>query len=108
MTRANIIVDANGEFYANVESGLEGAIYDAERPCGPFVCTVCTSKYDELTRQEGYAMNEYTIVFSICGEITLRADSEEAAIEKLEKISQRDLLDDANPAEITELYRNGE
>ena len=46
--RAEVIVDENGKFYDNLECGLEAAIYDSERPYGPFTCTKCGSEYDEL------------------------------------------------------------
>lgn len=38
----DVIVDNNGNWLED-----EG-IYESERPYGPFTCTVCYNKYDEL------------------------------------------------------------
>lgn len=46
--RADVIVDEKGDFYSNQECGLESAIYDSEKPYGPFTCTQCGKIYDEL------------------------------------------------------------
>lgn len=48
--RADVIVNENGDFDENLECGLEKAIYDAERPYGPFSCTKCRAEYEEITR----------------------------------------------------------
>lgn len=49
LIRADVVVDGNGEFLENCEPSLEAAIYDAEKPYGPFTCTVCRKEYEELT-----------------------------------------------------------
>lgn len=46
--RADVVVDENGEFDRNLEGGLEAHIYDAEKPYGPYTCTICGTEYDEL------------------------------------------------------------
>lgn len=46
--RADVIVSENGDFDDNLECGLESAVYDAERPYGPFICTICGAEYDEV------------------------------------------------------------
>lgn len=49
LIRADVVVDGNGEFLENCEPSLEAANYDAEKPYGPFTCTVCGKEYEELT-----------------------------------------------------------
>lgn len=49
LIRADVVVDGNGEFLENCDPSLEAAIYDAEKPYGPFTCTACGKEYEELT-----------------------------------------------------------
>lgn len=42
---ATVVVDENGEFYRNLDSGLENAVMSAERPRGPYTCTRCGQVY---------------------------------------------------------------
>ncbi len=49
--RADVLVSGNGEFEGNLPGGLEGHIYDAEKPYGPFTCVCCGTEYDELTEE---------------------------------------------------------
>jgi hypothetical protein len=44
----DVICDGDGDFYDNIETGIESAIYDAEQPYGPFQCVECGAEYDEL------------------------------------------------------------
>lgn len=46
--RADIICDGEGAFEENPGGDLTGAVYDAEKPYGPFTCTGCGEEYDEL------------------------------------------------------------
>jgi len=48
IVRVDVIVDAGGSFESNVTNPMENSIYDAEKPYGPFTCTVCGKEYDEL------------------------------------------------------------
>ena len=48
IVRVDVIVDADGSFESNVTDPMENSIYDAEKPYGPFTCTVCGREYDEL------------------------------------------------------------
>ena len=41
--RADVMVNGN------LSGGLEGHIYDAEKPDGPFTCICCGAEYEELT-----------------------------------------------------------
>lgn len=52
LIRADVCVDAYGEFERNLEGGLEAHIYDAEKPYGPFTCMKCSMEYDELPEAE--------------------------------------------------------
>lgn len=44
----DVIVDEKGEFHSNLED-IAAAIYDSERPYGPYTCTKCEAEYDSLT-----------------------------------------------------------
>lgn len=46
--RTDVIVDANGNFHSDVTEKLEQAVYDSDKPYGPFTCTKCKKVYDEL------------------------------------------------------------
>ena len=48
LVRLDVVVDENGAFDRNLYDNAEAAIYDAEKPYGPFTCTVCNREYDEL------------------------------------------------------------
>ena len=48
LIRLDVVVDENGAFDRNLYDNAEAAIYDAEKPYGPFTCTVCNREYDEL------------------------------------------------------------
>lgn len=49
LLRADIIVDSNGEFAANIHDDLAANVYEAERPYGPYQCELCGREYEELT-----------------------------------------------------------
>lgn len=49
--RADVLVSGKGEFEGNLPGGLEGHIYDAEKPYGPFTCVCCGAEYDELIEE---------------------------------------------------------
>ena len=40
-----VIVDQSGEFHSNLDD-ITAAIYDSERPYGPYTCTKCEAEYD--------------------------------------------------------------
>ena len=44
----DVTVDESGEFHSNLED-IAAAIYDSERPYGPYTCTKCAAEYDTLT-----------------------------------------------------------
>lgn len=46
--RANVLVGGDGKFVGNLSGGLEGHIYDAGKPYGPFTCICCGAEYEEL------------------------------------------------------------
>lgn len=46
-----VIVDGSGVFHSNHED-VAAAIYDSERPYGPYICTQCEAEYVELTDSE--------------------------------------------------------
>ena len=46
--RASVYVGGDGQFEDNLPGGLEPAIYDAEKPYGPFTCDRCGQEFDEL------------------------------------------------------------
>lgn len=48
LVRLDVVVDENGAFDSNLYDNAEAAIYDTEKPYGPFTCTVCNREYDEL------------------------------------------------------------
>ena len=52
LIRADVMVGGNGEFLENCGPSLEAAIYDAEKPYGPFTCTGCGKEYEELTDEK--------------------------------------------------------
>lgn len=54
--RADVLVDGDGEFAGNLSGGLEGHIYDFEKPYGPFTCICCGAEYDEL-KEDSYPVN---------------------------------------------------
>ena len=56
--RADVLVDGDGEFAGNLSGGLEGHIYDSEKPYGPFTCICCGAEYDELT-EDSYPVYFY-------------------------------------------------
>ena len=45
---ADVLVDENGAFVNNMPDGLEAAVYDCERPYGPYTCNCCGAEFDEL------------------------------------------------------------
>lgn len=45
----DVICDEYGNFDSDITEGLESAIYDSEKPYGPFTCVECGEEYDELT-----------------------------------------------------------
>ena len=49
LMRADVIVDGDGGFYDNLDCGLDAAVYDSEKPYGPFRCMKCHTEYDELS-----------------------------------------------------------
>lgn len=44
--RLDVIVDGNGEFLENAHSDAAQAIYDSEKPYGPYQCCGCGAEYD--------------------------------------------------------------
>lgn len=44
LVRMDVIVDGNNYF----QESVEGGIYDAETPYGPYTCTKCGYETDEL------------------------------------------------------------
>ena len=48
LIRADVYVDENGDFDGNLPGGLEAAIYDSEKPYGPFTCIKCSEEFNEL------------------------------------------------------------
>ena len=48
LVRLDVVVDENCAFDSNLYDNAEAAIYDAEKPYGPFTCTVCNREYDEF------------------------------------------------------------
>lgn len=49
LIRADVLVDIDsGDFSDNLIGGLDNHIYDAEKPYGPFTCSKCGYKVDEL------------------------------------------------------------
>lgn len=49
IVRMDVICDEYGNFDSDITEGLESAIYDSEKPYGPFTCVECGEEYDELT-----------------------------------------------------------
>ena len=49
--RVDVVADEHGEFLENFADGLENSIYDAERPYGPYECTVCGATYENLLKE---------------------------------------------------------
>ena len=48
LIRADVYVGEDGNFEDNLPGGLESAVYDAEKPYGPFTCVKCSEEFDEL------------------------------------------------------------
>ena len=46
-----VIVDGSGVFHSNHED-VAAAIYDSERPYGPYTCTKCNAEYDALSEHD--------------------------------------------------------
>ena len=47
--RVNVIVDANNMFLCNDGDDFGGAVYESNDPFGPYICTKCNRKYDDLS-----------------------------------------------------------
>ena len=48
----DVIVDGNNNFLENPNNNIEENVYHANDPFGPYRCTKCGEKYDELEEQE--------------------------------------------------------
>jgi len=48
----DVITDGSGNFSEDMPGGAESAIYEAERPYGPFTCAKCGAEYEELDGQD--------------------------------------------------------
>lgn len=48
LLRMDVIVDTDGEFEESIQESGNMAIYDAEKPYGPFVCTRCGAEFDKI------------------------------------------------------------
>lgn len=73
----DIVVGQDNEFLENVGSADE-AIYDSERPYGPYTCTVCGKEYDSSFRLREKADYQDFVIIS-------REQAQEQ-IEKAEKV----------------------
>ena len=51
MVRMDVIVDSDGDFLCN-DGEPDVAIYDADKPYGPFTCTRCGAIFENLTLNE--------------------------------------------------------
>lgn len=52
LVRVGVIVNESGEFVGNLSNDLGSAVYDTERPCGPFQCLNCGMEYDGLEERK--------------------------------------------------------
>lgn len=75
---AHVVVNENGDFYANIPGGIENAICAAKHPIGPYCCTRCGEKYEEISDN----------ITTVCCGITKTWGSRNDAISYFKKIIQ--------------------
>lgn len=55
--RMDVFVNGEGDFESDMPGGCESAIYDAEKPYGPFTCNRCGAEYEELDGRDPSHIN---------------------------------------------------